>query len=82
VECGILSEVDISCVAANADVNSHSSNLFLLALTTQKVLLKVIYDNKLYGTRSIFADHHSVRIVLFSHLLVLACDMLCLRPFP
>lgn len=40
--------MDIGFVAANINVNSDPSNLLLLALTTQKVLLKVIYDNNLY----------------------------------
>lgn len=77
--------MDIGFVAANINVNSDPSNLLLLALTTQKVLLKVIYNNNLYfvhaHTSSILTDHDSVRIVLVSHLLILACDMLCLRAF-
>jgi hypothetical protein len=44
--------MDIGFVAYNINVNSDTSNLLLLALTTQKVLLKVIYDNNLYFVRA------------------------------
>ena len=50
--------MDIGFVAANISVNSDPSNLLLLALTTQKVLLKVIYFNNLYFVHASTFNSH------------------------